>query len=86
MASYKLAWKRSAEKELRRLPKETIGPIVQIGESLRDNPFPKGVRKLAGADRLFRLRSGDYRLIYSVEPAERVVEILRVRHRSEAYR
>lgn len=57
-----------------------------LAEALRDNPFPTGARKLTGADRTYRLRSGDYRLIYTVERNRLVVEVVRVAHRREAYR
>ncbi|MGH8533572.1 MAG: type II toxin-antitoxin system RelE family toxin [Gammaproteobacteria bacterium] len=48
--------------------------------------MPTGARKLSGAERLYRLRIGDYRIIYFVHGAERVIEIVRVRHRRDVYR
>lgn len=86
MASYKLVWKRSAEKELRGLPGEAIPRLVGLAEGLRENPFPSGARKLAGAERTYRIRSGDYRLVYTVSAAMLVVEVVRVRHRRDVYR
>ena len=86
MASYSLVWRRSAEKELRALPKDAIGRLVALAESLRDDPLPRGTRKLANAEHTFRLRSGDYRLIYTVERDRLIIEVVRVAHRKQAYR
>lgn len=86
MASYKLLWKRSAEKELRKLPREAIARLVSLVESLAENPFPPGVRKLAGMEHTYRVRAGDYWLVYSVEERRLVIEVIRVGHRKEVYR
>ena len=86
MASYKLFWKRSAEKELRKLPRDVIVRLVSLAESLAENPFPSGVRKLAGTEHTYRVRAGDYRLVYSIEEQRFVIEVVRVAHRKEVYR
>jgi mRNA interferase RelE/StbE len=86
MASYKVVWKRSAEKELRGLPKEVIARMAELAAQLADNPIPAAARKLQGAERSYRVRSGDYRLIYTIETDRLVVEIVRAVHRKEAYR
>jgi len=86
MASYKLLWKRSAEKELCKLPREAIVRLASLAESLVENPFPSGVRKLAGTEHTYRVRAGDYRLVYSVEEQRLVIEVVRVGHRKEVYR
>jgi mRNA interferase RelE/StbE len=86
MASFKLLWKRSAEKELRKLPREAIVRLANLAESLVENPFPTGVRKLAGTEHTYRVRAGDYRLVYSVEEQRLVIEVVRVGHRKEVYR
>jgi mRNA interferase RelE/StbE len=66
MVSFSIQWKRSAEKELRRLPREVIPRIVQAVESLSRNPYPPGVRKLVGSEYTYRIREGDYRIVYNV--------------------
>ncbi len=53
MATYKVEWKRSAEKELRRLPKAVVPRIVAKGEELADDPYPPGSRKLYGASHTY---------------------------------
>jgi mRNA interferase RelE/StbE len=82
---YNVRWKRSAVKELRRLPKEIIARILRVVEALPGNPFPTGVRKLAGAEHTYRLREGSYRVIYSVLPSELIIEVIRVGHRKDVY-
>lgn len=86
MASYKLVWRTSAERELRKLPREVIARMVDLAASLADDPFPQGAVKLAGAEHTWRVRSGDYRLIYSVLANVLVVEIVKLGHRREVYR
>jgi mRNA interferase RelE/StbE len=86
MASYKIAWKNSAARELRNLPKELIAEIVARVASLGEDPFPPGVKKLAGAEHTYRLRFGSYRVIYTVTKADGIVEILRVGHRQSVYK
>ncbi len=85
MDSYKIAWKRSAIKELKYLPKEVVVKIVQAVGQLTENPFPVGVKKLVGSERTYRIREGSYRVIFSVEPSSLVIEIIRVGHRKDVY-
>jgi mRNA interferase RelE/StbE len=86
MAPYRIEWKHSAMRELRRLPPEMVLRIMEAVTQLSNEPFPPGTRKLVGSDQTFRLRIGDYRVIYTVSVVELVVEIVRVRHRKEVYR
>jgi len=86
MASYKVVWRASAERELRKLPREAITHLVELAATLTNDPFPHGAVKLAGAEHTWRVRSGDYRLIYSVAGGILVVEIVKVEHRREVYR
>ena len=86
MASYDIEWKPSAEKELRRIHTDFVPRIVQVVESLGDDPFPVGHRKLVGGSGSYRVRVGDYRIVYQVDAQRRVVEIYHVRHRKDAYR
>ena len=72
MASYSLIWKRSAEKELRKLDRGVIIRMLELVGSLKDNPFPSGHKKLIGTEETYRVRSGDYRLIYQVRNKHRL--------------
>lgn len=86
MASYRIEWKRSAAKEITRLPKDVIPRILQAVEDLAPDPYPPGAVKLRGTDHTVRIRVGDYRILYLVEDAVLRIEIVRVRHRSDVYR
>ena len=60
--------------------------IVAAALELVNQPFPSGVKKLSGCDHTFRVRVGDYRIIYEVNPAQSVIIVQRVRHRGDVYR
>lgn len=86
MASYQIKIKPSASKELERLPRTTIPKIVTAIKELAENPFPQGVKKLTGFDRTYRIRVGEYRILYNMYDDILVIEIIRIRHRKDAYR
>jgi len=83
---YRLRVKRSAEADLRRLPGPLFERVNERILALRDDPRPSGVRKLSGAVEGWRIRVGDYRVVYQIDDTEQVVTIVRVRHRREVYR
>jgi mRNA interferase RelE/StbE len=86
MGSYEVQWKGSAERDLRNIDLQQIPRIVQAIESLVDNPFPSQCHKLRGSERDYRIRIGDYRVVYQVDTKTKLVTIYYVRHRREAYR
>ncbi len=86
MGSYAITFARSARKELEALPDQAVGKIFVKIELLSDNPRPRGCHKLEGEKHLWRIRVGEYRVIYAVSDSEKVVDIIRVRHRRDAYR
>jgi mRNA interferase RelE/StbE len=75
----------SAAKELRKLSDQLIARIAPRLENLAFNPRPPGCKKLPGGNREWRIRIGDYRVVYTVDDAKLLVEVTRVRHRSEVY-
>ncbi len=85
MPDYTITFARSARKELEALAPSLINRIFPKIENLSKNPRPKGCRKLQGKSGLYRLRIGDYRVIYTVDDNSRNVDIVAVRHRSRAY-
>lgn len=85
MARYELRIRASVTKDLRGLPKEDVSRILGRIEALRDDPRPPGSEKLSGQER-YRIRQGNYRIVYGIEDAEVVVEIVKVGHRKEVYR
>jgi mRNA interferase RelE/StbE len=86
MASYNIVFKPSVEKDLRSLPKSVIGRVLRHIEVLRKNPFPRQSVKLAGAEQLYRIRIGDYRVVYAVDKEAQEIIVQYIRHRREVYR
>ncbi len=86
MASYKMEWKNSAYKELQKLPRPMIVKVVAAVSDLANDPFPHGVKKLVGSEFTYRIRIGDYRVVYEVLENRLIIEIVRVRHRKDVYR
>ncbi len=86
MAFYKIQWKRSAKKELKKLDQQIIIRILQSIQDLAANPYPSGSKKLIGSDSIYRIRVGDYRIIYDIQSSVLVIEIVKVGHRREIYR
>jgi mRNA interferase RelE/StbE len=85
MGSYSVEWKNSAVRELKRLDRAVIRRLVELVESLAAEPRPAGCKKLAGTEHTYRVRSGDYRVVYNVQDRKLVVEVIRVGHRSKIY-
>ena len=83
---HELQWKRSAAKELQAFEREVQQRILLAVESLGKEPMPRGVRKLKGSRHTYRIRIGKHRAVYSVDSDNKVVTVLAVRHRSDAYR
>jgi len=86
MASFEIEVTATAERQLRKLSREVQTRVVQAIARLAEEPRPRGVRKLAGYDDLFRIRVGTYRVIYGVEDARLVVLVLKIGHRKDVYR
>ena len=85
MASYHVVLTSSAEKELQKLPRQVIARMISRLENLGSNPRPPGCKKLKGGDREWRVRVGDYRAVYTIDDTKLLVEVTRIRHRSEVY-
>jgi len=86
MADYAITFARSARRELEALDAPIIRRVVSRIDGLAKEPRPSGFRKLHGEQNLWRIRIGDYRVIYSVDDRQQIVDIVRIRHRREAYR
>ena len=83
---YRVFLERAAEMDLRRLSPDVHDRIIEAIRGLAGNPRPPGCRKLVGTTNDWRLRVGDYRIVYEIADAIRVVRVNRVRHRREVYR
>ena len=86
MDEYTITFARSARKELEALPSSIVSKIFPKIEALAREPRPQGCRKLQGEANLWRIRIGEYRVVYTIYDADRLVDIIAVRHRREAYR
>ncbi len=86
MARYEVEISRTAERQLKRLPPEDRQRVARAVAMLAIEPHPRGVRKLAGYDDVFRVRTGRYRIIYSVDKAKLIVLVLKFGHRKNVYR
>lgn len=84
---YKITFKRSAEKEIQKLPSSIVHRIVPIIEGLSKNPKPPGSKKLLGSkENIWRIRVGDYRVVYLIAEEVKIVEVRRVGHRKDIYK
>jgi len=86
MLAYVVIFARSARKELQTLPHNQAERILDKVNQLALEPRPIGCKKLKGPSQLWRVRVGEYRIIYDILDEGRVIDILVIRHRSEAYR
>jgi len=83
---YQLQLDGRAQKDLDRLCGNTLRRVLEALTALRENPRPPGCLKLRGAEDAYRIRVGDYRVLYSVDDGAQTIMVWRVRHRREAYR
>ncbi|MDP3875778.1 MAG: type II toxin-antitoxin system RelE/ParE family toxin [Methylobacter sp.] len=86
MACYSIEFKKSAKKALLDLPKPVVKAVSQLIDSLSENPYPDGCKKLFGFDQTYRVRTGNYRVIYSVFNEQLIIQILKIGHRKDIYR
>lgn len=85
MAIYELRVRASVAKDLRGLPKADVRRVLARIEGLSIDPRPAGAEKLSG-DEKYRIRQGDYRILYSIDDRQVIVEVVKVGHRREVYR
>ena len=85
MGKYKIEIKKSAAKELNSILQKDLKKIIQRIKALSDNPRPTGCVKISGQEH-YRLRHGNYRIVYSVEDEILVVYVVKIGHRKDIYR
>ena len=83
---YKVSISRSAQKNVRNIPKDYYHVIVKRIFELAENPRPFGCIKLSGFENLYRIRVGIYRIVYSIEDDILTVEVIKIDHRSSIYK
>ena len=86
MAEYAVLVVRSARKEIERLESGIADRVVKRIEKLAAEPRPPGCRKVVGAEFLWRIRLGEYRILYTIDDAHLIIDVVAVRHRRDAYR
>lgn len=83
---YRVFLERAAEKQLKQLSAKLHDRVIAAVRALAKNPRPTGCRKLTGTDDDWRIRVGDYRVVYEIDDATKEVRVNRIRHRREVYR
>jgi len=83
---YIIQIRKKALKEIKDISPPYKQNIINAINNLADNPRPQGCKKLKGEEELYRIRIGDYRVVYSIEDKIKIVEIIRVEHRKDIYK
>ena len=83
MAEYKIYFKRSAVKDLDTISKKDLQRTINRIDLLKKDPRPPGCEKLSGQER-YRVRQGNYRIVYSIQDNQFIIQVVKVRHRSDA--
>ncbi len=86
MSDYEIVFARSARKELENLDKPLQVRILSKIEELARHPRPSGCAKLVGGNRLWRIRTGDYRVVYDINDSDHQIDVVVIRHRKDVYR
>jgi len=86
MATYTIQYKKTVAKELKKLSLTDRLQVIKAIQALADEPRPVGVATLQGSKGLFRIRWGDYRIIYEIHVTELLIQVIKVGHRKEVYR
>lgn len=82
---YDIELRRQVQRSLDKLPAKDFGRVIEDIKQLAETPRPKGVEKIKNSG-LWRIRRGDYRIVYSIDDSEQLITILRIGHRREIYR
>ena len=83
---FEVLLERKAEQDLKKLPDNIYSRIIKTLHKLSQNPLPNGSRKITGSVNDWRVRVGDYRIVYEVLRKEKEVRVMRIRHRKNVYR
>jgi mRNA interferase RelE/StbE len=84
--TYRLEFLAAARRDLKRLPKPIQVRIAEAVRDLAENPRPPGVKKMAGEPNAWRLRVGDYRVVYEIHDGRLLILVIRLGHRKDIYR
>lgn len=84
--SYQIEIKKVAQKFLKQIPQKNALKIMDAIDELANDPFPPGYKKLKYTENEYRIRIGDYRVIYSINNNELIIEIIKIGHRKDVYK
>jgi mRNA interferase RelE/StbE len=82
---YQVVLKPAAQRKLRKLPYAVQKDLINLLERLSEDPRPRGCKKLKGRQNLYRVRSGEYRVIYGIEDSALIVRVINLGHRRDVY-
>ena len=83
---YQIRIKKSAIKELFKFPKPIAIKVSKLIDQFKTNPYPKGYKKLKGSDNDYRVRIGNYRILYSIFNDILIIEVVKIAHRKDVYK
>ena len=83
---YRVLLERRSERDLKKLPAEIFHRIIPQIKSLSENSHPSGCRKITASENAWRIRVGEYRIVYEVDSRGKTVRVMRVRHRKDVYK
>ena len=86
MASYQIEWRKSTNRDLKAIQAAQVLRILEAVSKLAHDPRPSGCTKLTGSDYAYRIRIGDYRVIYEIYDSILTVEVIKAAHRKNIYR
>ena len=86
MVFYKITWRRSIKDDFKRIHQQSIAEIVEKIDALAENPRPIGCKKLKDSHHAYRIRIGDYRVVYHIDENAKEILLDYIRHRKDAYR
>lgn len=85
MTDYSVEVKPAAQKELEALPDNVLARVIRKLEALRQTPRPTGCKKLKGYKDQWRVRIGDWRVVYVIDDAAKLISVTRIAHWREVY-
>ena len=83
---YEVLLERRAERDLKKLSQAMFYRVIPQIKDLSENPRPSGCRKITRSKNDWRIRIGDYRIIYEIDEKEKAVKVMRIKHRREVYK
>ena len=83
---YRIFYEERVRKDLKKIPGNFTNIVLASVNKLAANPVPHGYKKIAGQKGLYRIRQGDYRIVYTINHSAREIKIILIRHRKDSYR